>query len=152
MDAPDSTILHSVEPSFELLARRLRELTIWIARLYWNLFVWIPLVAFTMLFAGLFVLVGFAEMINHPAFFWRDVPLIAMSLCFLGFHRVRVFFWVLLPCLVGWFSLVAVLLIPFLGPEYVVNTPLEKLLLGTAELLPPLVAALCIERVIDRRF
>ena len=138
--------MFAVEPDTARCLRWLEEATAFAVRLYWDLFVSIPVTIFSFMFAGMAVFIGFLDLAQHPQHFWSDVPLIGFSVAFLVFARLRTFVWALLACSVGWVVIVALLLLPFVGPDYLAGTMTAKILLGAVDFLPPLLAALCIDR------
>ena len=126
--------------------RWLEEATAFAVRLYWDLFVSLPIIFFSLSFAGIAIIVALIDVAHHPQHFWSDVPLIGFAIAFLAFARLREFIWTLLACLISWATIVALLLLPFVGPDYLAATLTAKVLLGIIDFLPPLLAALYIDR------
>ena len=137
--------LYAVEPNGVRFIRWVRETSAVAIRLYWYIFVGIPATLITLLAALAGTVAGTVDLVRRPAQFQTDLPLIGICVAFLVFQRVRAFFWALLGCFAVWVLLLAVVLRPILGKDYAVGTTGAKILLGVADFLPPIIAALYID-------
>ena len=151
MNSINPRVLYSVDPRSERLARLIREKTATAVRLYWELFVSLPISIISFLVAVITIVVCVVATVQHPDTFLHNLPPIGLALAFLAYRRVREFSWALLGCLVFWILLVALLLLPFVGPDFKVVTTTTKILLGVAYLLPPFIAALYIDHARHRQ-
>jgi hypothetical protein len=151
MNATNPKLLYSVEPNSERFFRWLRETSATAIRLYWELFISLPVTIFAMLFAVIAIVVGIMDIVQHPSRFWHDLLPIVVFLAFLIFSRVQAFFWALLGCFILWVVLVALLLLPIVGTDYMAVTTTAKILLGVTYFLPPFIAALYIDYARHRK-
>ena len=151
MNAEHPKSLYVVEPDGERFSRWLRETTACAIRLYWDIFIELPATMITMMLGLIGTGVGIMDIVRSPAHYRSDLPLIGICLAFLIFRRVRAFCWALLGCSVLWVVLLALVLIPILGEDYEVRTTAAKILLGVADFLPPIIAALYIDHARHRR-
>jgi hypothetical protein len=151
MNTPNPKILYAVEPNSERFFRWLRETSVYLIQLYWELFFTLPVTILSMMFAVIIIGVGVIDIVNHPSLFSPDLLLIGMSLAFLIFGRVREFVWALLICTFIWVVLVSLLLVPIVGADYKVITITAKIALGVVEFIPPCIAALYIDYARHRK-
>lgn len=123
----------------------------WAIRLYWDLFIAIPVQLLLMGIALLSLVIGILDMIKQPSHALADLILIGVCAAFLLISRLRAFFWAFLVCFVVWLPLEVTLLISLAGKDYKPVSAAENIVLVLLCFLPPLVGAGLIDHARHRK-
>ena len=150
MNAVNKGALFAIEPQSERFTRWVAETTQWAIRLYWELFVALPVQVISMGTALICFIVGVLDTLKRPGNAFHNLPLICASAAFLLFHRVRSFFWAFLACFIVWLPVEVVFIISLLGEDYKTVSVAANIALVLLCLLPPLVAAAFIDHARHR--
>lgn len=103
--------------------------------------------------AGIGVIVGISELFTEKPAVLSTLALITFCVAVFASHIFRLFFWTFLATCIPWVTLITVCLVNVLGlnPEYEYTDPLLLFIIGSAFLLPPLLASLFLTREINKR-
>lgn len=137
--------LYVVEPEAMRFSRLLAETARRAVRLYWELFIVLPVQIFMIGMAMICLGVGVLDIAKNSSNICADLILICASAAILLFERVRTFFWAFLACCTLWWILVLAILIPLVGKDYRPASTAANVAIILLDILPPLAAAAFID-------
>jgi hypothetical protein len=150
MNEHTSQALYLVDPRSERFLCWLRDAVMYVARLYWDLFISLPLTIMSMSLALVASVMSLIDLFQNPSRWLCDVILLSLGIAFLVSSRVRTFFWALVACAFLWIPLIVSVMRGIIDFSHEHTSTPDLILIALFCFLPPIVAALLIERVRHR--